>query len=139
MIKSIVLAMALIVGLNGAGLAASGEDIKTEELLKTTTSWDGSTLPPYPQGQPEVTLVKIEIPPGKQLPMHSHPVINAGILLKGKLMVETEDHKVIHLQAGDAIAEVVNKGHYGKNEGAETCEILVLYAGIKDQPITIAQ
>jgi len=61
-------------------------------------------------------------------------VINAAILLKGKLTVVTEDNKTLHLKAGDSI---VNKWHYGKNEGNKTAEIIVFYAGIPDTPITI--
>jgi quercetin dioxygenase-like cupin family protein len=106
-------------------------------LAKTSLSWDGSHLPDYPKGTPEVTILKIKIPPGRQLPLHKHPVINAGVLLKGELTVLTEDNRTLHLKAGDAIVEVVNKWHYGKNEGKETAEIIVFYAGALDMPITI--
>ena len=36
-----------------------------------------------------------------------------------------------------AIVEVVNKWHYGKNEGDKMAEIMVFYAGVLDKPITI--
>ena len=71
------------------------------------------------------------------MPLHEHPVINAGVLLSGELTVVTEDNKTLHLKAGDAIVEVVNKWHYGKNEGNEPAEILVFYAGTADKPISI--
>lgn len=106
-------------------------------LLKTSKSWDGSDLPEYPKGKPEITILKIIIPPHTQLPVHKHPVINAGILLKGNLKVTTEDGKTLYLKAGDIISEVVNKWHHGVNESDESAEILVFYAGIKDMPITI--
>ena len=60
-----------------------------------------------------------------------------GILLKGELTVVTEEKETLHVKAGDAIAEVVDKWHYGKNEGNEPAEIIVFYAGVKDTPITI--
>ncbi len=69
--------------------------------------------------------------------MHEHPVINAGVLLKGELTVVTEDNKTLYLKAGDSIVEVVNKWYYGKNEGNNTAEIIVFYVGIPDTPITI--
>ena len=72
-----------------------------------------------------------------QLPVHNHPVINAGILLKGRLKVETEDNDKLYLKEGDSIAEVVNKWHHGINESDEPAEILVFYAGIEGMPITI--
>jgi quercetin dioxygenase-like cupin family protein len=72
-----------------------------------------------------------------QLPLHKHPVINAGVLLKGELTVVTEDNKTLHLKAGDSIVEVVNKWHYGINKGNESAEIIVFYAGAQGSPITI--
>ena len=110
---------------------------RVEVLLKTTTSWDGDALPAYPEGQPEVTILRITIPAHTQLPMHEHPVINAGILLKGELTVMTETDQTLHLKAGDLIAELTNKWHYGKNEGDTPAEIMVFYAGIENEPITV--
>ncbi len=112
---------------------------KVEVLAKTNSSWDGRALPDYGQGKPEVTILKITIPPKARLPLHKHPVINAGVLLKGELTVVTEDKETLHLKAGDPIVEVVNKWHYGKNEGNEPAEIIVFYAGIQDTPITIKE
>ncbi|MBN1471481.1 MAG: cupin domain-containing protein, partial [Syntrophaceae bacterium] len=84
-----------------------------------------------------VTILRIQIPAGAKLDMHYHPVINAGVLLKGELTVIAEDGKQLHLTTGDSIVELVNKKHYGKNEGTETAEIIVFYAGIENKPITI--
>jgi len=113
--------------------------VKVEVLAKTSASWDGSDLPNYPKGKPEITILRIKIPPKVQLPLHEHPVINAGVLLKGELTVVTKDRETLHLKAGDSIVEVVGKWHYGKNEGTETAEIIVFYAGVRDKPITIKE
>jgi len=113
------------------------DTVKVDVLAKTSLSWDKSALPSYPNGIPEITILRIKIPPGIQLPLHKHPVINAGVLLKGKLTVVTKDNKTLHLKAGDSIVEVVNKWHFGKNEGNKPAEIIVFYAGIADMPITI--
>ena len=91
----------------------------------------------YPKGEPEITILRIKIPPGSLLPLHKHPVINAGVLLSGELTVVTEDGKNLHLKAGEAIIEVVNTWHYGKNEGNVPADIIVFYAGTMDGPITI--
>jgi len=116
------------------------QDVNTvtvDVLAKTSSSWDGRDLPDYTKGKPEITILRITIPQGVQLPLHKHPVINAGILLKGELTVVTEDNKTLHLKAGDSIVEVVNKWHYGKNEGNKPAEIIVFYTGILGTPITI--
>jgi quercetin dioxygenase-like cupin family protein len=110
--------------------------VQVDVLAKSSVSWDGSRLPDYPKGAPEVTILRIKIPPGAQLPLHKHQVINAGVLLNGELTVVIEDKRTLHLKAGDSIVEVVDKWHYGKNEGKVFAEILVFYAGTPDTPIT---
>jgi len=117
--------------------AGNINSISVEQLAKSSKSWDGSSLPHYPKGQPEVTILRIKIPAGAKLEIHNHPVINAGVLIAGELTVITEDNKTLHLKAGDSIVELVNKKHYGKNEGAQTAEIIVFYAGEVNKPITI--
>ena len=116
---------------------AKGGSIVAKELVKTTRSWDGKLLPAYPPGQPEVTIRRITLPAGGRLEMHSHPVINAGILLSGQLTVVAADGKTLHLKAGDPIVELVNTPHHGINEGRVPAEIVVVYAGAVGAPITI--
>ena len=118
-------------------LADDTVGVTTEVLAKTSNSWDGSPLPEYPDKSPEITILRITIPCGTSLPIHLHPVINAGVLLSGELTVITESDKTLRLKAGDPIVEVVNKWHYGKNTGNDPAVILVFYAGAIDTPITI--
>ena len=108
-------------------------------LAKTSSSWDGTPLPSYLKDRPEVTILRITIPEGANLPLHTHPVINAGVLLSGELTVITEDDKKLLLKAGDPIVEVVNKRHYGKNTGKGPAEIIVFYAGSPATPITVKE
>ena len=114
-------------------------EIKTtvEVLAKSSTSWAGETLPNYPSGTPEVTILRIVIPPKTKLPMHKHPYINAGVLLSGELIVTTEDNKTKRLKKGEALIELVNRWHYGENISDEPAEIIVVYAGEKGEAITI--
>jgi len=113
--------------------------VRVDVLAKASSSWDGNPLPEYPKGTPEINILRIAVPPGVELALHKHPVINAGVLLTGELTVTTEDKKVLHLKAGDPIIEVVEKWHSGKNEGETTAEIIVFYAGVVDTPITVKQ
>ena len=119
----------------------SAEQVETaivsDTLVKSTHSWDGSQLPSYPDGQPEVTILKITIPAGVKLPLHQHPFINAGVLTKGELTVVTKTGEKLLMSAGDTIVEIVNKWHFGENSGSVPAEIIVFYAGIKGQPITV--
>lgn len=116
-----------------------GDPPIVEELVKTTQSWNGAMLPAYPEGQPEITLLRITIPTGTTLAKHHHPFINAGVLISGELTVYTEDGKSNTLKAGDSIVEVVNTIHYGANEGPEPAEIIVFYAGIEGEAVTVVE
>jgi quercetin dioxygenase-like cupin family protein len=115
----------------------AAKEVEVAVLAKTTKSWDGSELPAYPKGQPEVSIVRYTIPPKTRMALHKHTVINAGVLLKGKLTVVAEDDKVLEMKAGDAIVELVDKWHYGVNSTDEPAEILVVYAGTEGQSNTL--
>ena len=129
--------LCLTVLLSGNAWAVDANAVDVDVLSKTGSSWDGRVLPDYPKGKPEITILRIKIPPGAELPLHKHPVINAGLLLSGELTVVTEDNRRLRLNAGESIVEVVNTWHYGKNEGDKDAEIVVFYAGIAGAPITI--
>ena len=135
--RKLFYALCLILLLSGPVAAEETKTIAVDVLSKTGSSWDGHDLPGYAAGKPEITILRIKIAPGAQLPLHKHPIINAGVLLKGELTVVTEEGKTLHLKAGDPIVEVVNTWHYGRNEGTTPAEIIVFYAGTKDTPITI--
>ena len=135
--KKIVWGIVVISFLFITACAGNLNNIVVEQLAKSSKSWDGDALPEYPQGQPEVTILRIKIPAGAKLEIHNHPVINAGVLLAGELTIVAEDNKTLDLKAGDSIVELVNKKHYGKNEGTETAEIIVFYAGVENKPITV--
>ena len=137
--RRFMLGLCMMFLLSGVVFAIETDAIDVDVLAKSSSSWDGEALPEYPEGTPEVTILRIIIPPGAQLPIHEHPVINAGVLLSGRLTVKTEDGSILHLKAGDPIVEVVDKWHYGINEGSEPAEIIVFYAGIEGMPITIKQ
>jgi len=138
---TVLAALLFLCGCATPGLKApsDGSAPGIETLVKSKLSWDGNPLPAYPQGQPEITLLRITIPPKTRLAPHRHPVINAGVLLSGQLTVITDTGKTLHLNAGDPIVEVVNTLHYGINPGQVPAEILVFYAGTTDQPITLIE
>ena len=132
--KKNIFVLTLIILLSGC---AHPDGTTTEVLAKGGSSWDGGFLPAYPTGKPEITVLKITIPPGAQLERHRHPVINAGYLVSGELTVVTDDDQKLHLRAGESLIEVVDKGHYGKNEGRSPAVIVVFYVGEADRPVTV--
>jgi len=120
-----------------APLLAEPPAVRSAVLAKATHSWDGSPLPAYPRGTPEITVVRIEIPPHTKLPLHQHPMINVGLMLSGTLTVTTDANATLHLKTGDPIIEVVNKWHYGENTGDIPAVIVVVYAGEQGAPLSI--
>ena len=135
--RKLLAGVSLVFVLLNSSFAAETGSVNVEVLAKTDKSWNNQQLPHYPKGVAEVTILRITIPAGMELPMHKHPVINAGIMLRGELTVVTEDNDILKLEAGDAIVEVVDKWHYGINEGKGPAEIVVFYAGAEDAPITV--
>jgi quercetin dioxygenase-like cupin family protein len=135
--KQTIMMLWLILVISSQAFALQAGGVTSEVLAKTGQSWDGQTLPSYPSGTPEITMLRITIPPGVTLPVHHHPVINAGVLVSGELTVITENNKTLHLKSGDAIVEVVNTPHYGRNDGDQPAVIVVFYAGTQGAPLTV--
>ncbi|BCS94981.1 hypothetical protein DSLASN_06130 [Desulfoluna limicola] len=135
--KRLIVGVCLTLLVSTTAWAKDATKVQVDELSKGSVSWNGDELPAYPEGTPEITILRITIPPGTTLPMHNHPVINAGVLLSGQLTVITESNQVLHLKADESLIEVVGTWHYGKNEGDTPAEIIVFYAGAKDTPITV--
>ena len=113
--------------------------VVVETLIKSSEQWNGQILPDYPNTQPEITVLRITIPPGITLPLHNHPVINTAVILKGKLEVILPKGKKRTFQEGEALIEVVNKSHYGRSLGDNPVEIIVFYAGSKGLKTTILE
>jgi quercetin dioxygenase-like cupin family protein len=121
------------------GLCASEPQIKVEQVLQTTQSWDGTPYTSYPTGQPQVTVLKITIPPDTALHWHRHPVISVAYVLSGHLTVEKRDTGERRiLEPGQALAETVETTHRGFTTD-EPVELIVFYAGESGLPLTINQ
>lgn len=132
----ISLGLVVIGGLSMAWAHDPGGPLKVTVLAKSVDAWDGKPLPAYPKGQPEITILQIVIPAGSKTPLHLHTVINAGVLLKGELDVHMENGKTLKLKAGDSLIEVVEKPHWGQNNGKTDAEIIVFYAGVQGEKVT---
>ncbi len=111
--------------------------VVVETLLKTSKSWDGTPYGPYPSGTPEVTILKIVIPPHATLPWHTHPMLNAAYVLSGELTVETQDGKKRPLKAGDVLPESVGVVHRGYT-GDHPVTLIVFYAGAQGMKLNEA-
>lgn len=105
-------------------------------LLKTTTTWNGGKLA-WPEGQAEATMLKIEIAPGGETGWHLHPVPSFGIVVQGTLEVTLKDGKTKRLLPGEALPEVVDTLHNGRNVGEDPVHLIVFYAGREGAPLSV--
>lgn len=137
--KHLLFFVSIILGFYNSVYAqhSNADTLIVEVLSKSTTSWDGTILPNYPEGEPEITISKITLPVGFQLPVHKHPIPLGGYILSGELTVTIEDGKTHKAKAGETLIELVNTWHFGKNEGTEPVVLIAFYIGVKDQPISI--
>ena len=108
-----------------------------EVLLKTTSTWDNAEYKKLKIKKPEVTVLKITIKVGEELPMHRHDLVNVAYVKKGTLTVITDDNKEITLQEGEVLPELIGKYHYGKNSGKKPVELIVFYLGEKGTPLSV--
>jgi len=121
------------------GLCAGEPQIKVEQVLQTTQSWDSSPYTSYPRGQPQVTVLKITIPPNTALHWHRHPIISVAYVLSGHLTLEKRDTGERRiLEPGQAVAETVQTTHRGLTTD-EPVELIVFYAGRAGMPLTIKE
>jgi quercetin dioxygenase-like cupin family protein len=123
---------------SGAVLAADAPTATNEVLLKSTSSWDGTPYIGYPDGAPELTTLKITIPPRTELPWHTHPMPNVAYVLSGELTVEQrEGGQSKTIKAGDVLPEMVDINHRGRT-GDNPVVLIVFYAGTKGMPLSVA-
>ncbi len=111
--------------------------VVSEELIRTSQSWDGVQLPDYLQGRPELVAVKYEFPAGQKLGWHHHPVMNYGILVQGELTIIGLDGKEKVVHEGEAVVEMVNTIHHGENRGTKPVILYMFYLSQEDLPLAV--
>ena len=115
----------------------SASAVKTEELIRTSQSWDGVELPNYFEGRPELVAVKYVFPAGLKLGWHHHPVMNYGVLVQGELTIIGQDGKEKTVHEGEAVVEMVNTIHHGENRGSKPVILYMFYLSQKGLPLAV--
>ena len=119
------------------GLCAGEPPIKVEQVLQATQAWDGSPYRRYPAGSPQLTVLRITIPPHTALQWHHLPVVSVAYVLSGRLTIEKRDtgERTV-VPPGQAVAETVDLTHRGFTTD-EPVELIVFYAGQVGLPLTL--
>lgn len=116
----------------------ASSDVKVAAILQADTSWDGQPIS-YPEGKPEITGLIIEIAPGGETGWHLHPVSSFGLMLEGELEIQLKNGVLKQLKAGEALVEVINTLHNGRNTGSIPVKLVVFYAGAVGQKLTVKE
>lgn len=118
---------------------ARGAAIQMETLLQTAAAWDDSAYRTYPDGAPQVSVLRITIPPHTTMDWHRHPIPNVAYVVAGELTVERHDGAARrHFTRGQAVAELVDVSHRGVT-GDQGVELVVFYAGTAGLPLSQKQ
>ncbi|MHB8090091.1 MAG: cupin domain-containing protein [Syntrophales bacterium] len=112
-------------------------NVQARVVLKTKNTSNGQPIAYLKMDNPEVTVMTVELPPGAETGWHTHPVPVYAYVLSGSLTIELEDKKISLFQEGDAIIEVVNTRHCGKNTGDVPVKLIVFYTGAENLPNVI--
>lgn len=111
--------------------------IKTTELIRTTQSWDGAKLPDFPQGQPELRVIRLDFPVGAKTGWHHHTVVNYGIVQQGDLTIVCQDGSERTFHEGEPLVEVIGTIHRGENRGKKPVILNMFYFSAPGAEITI--
>lgn len=111
--------------------------IQTTELIRTSRSWDGSLLPDFPQGTPELRVLRLDFPVGAKTGWHHHTVVNYGIVQQGDLTIVCQDGTERTFREGEALVEVIGTVHRGENRGNKHVVLVMFYYSEPGQQITI--
>ena len=86
----------------------------------------------YPGGVPLIEAFSIEIPPGKQTPLHKHSIPMYAYITAGELEVDYGSKGKRTIKAGTAFVEAINWCHFGRAVGKEPVKILAVYLGQRE-------
>ena len=126
----------------GSGLLLSGVALASpkpvlEELFTANQTLGGRTVE-YPSGQPEMRVVRVTLPVGAKIPLHTHPspvvvYVQEGTLTNVRIVDGVEVIDVI--EAGYGFLEgSPDEPHYVMNRGDVPSVSVVTFASVVGMP-----
>ncbi|HEY6874308.1 MAG TPA: cupin domain-containing protein [Geobacteraceae bacterium] len=111
--------------------------VTSKVLVKTSVTGNGQQITYPVTDKAVVTAMTVDVAPGAETGWHKHPGPVFAYVMSGKLSVEIEGGKQLSFEAGDAIIEVINTMHNGKNSGNVPVKLVVFYLGSEGTPNVI--
>ena len=117
--------------------AAYDSGVTVTTVLKSTTTASGKPAQYLKTDRPEITAALVEFAPGAETGWHTHQVPVYAYVLEGTLQVTLGDGKVSTFEKGQAIIEVIDTAHNGKNIGKDKVKLIVFYTGEVGKPNSV--
>ncbi len=108
-----------------------------QELFRASRT-PGERIVAYPEGTPEIRVVRVNLPVGATIPLHTHPspvvvVVTKGAMTNVRLVDGVEVVSVV--RPGDGFLEGhPDEPHYVTNRGPEPAEAMVTFASVEGLP-----
>ena len=129
--------IALLLIITPAFAADYNSGVTSKVLIKTTVTGNGQQITYPVTDKAMVTAMTVELAPGSETGWHKHPVPVYAYVVAGNLSVEIEGGKQLSFGPGDAIIEVVNTMHNGRNRENVPVKLAVFYLGAECLPNVI--
>ena len=108
-----------------------------QELFKASRT-PGDRVVAYPQGTPEMRVVRVNLPVGAKIPLHTHPspvvvVVTKGAMTNVRLVDGNEVMSLVRPRDG-FLESHPDEPHYVTNKGPEPAEAIVTFASVEGLP-----
>ena len=108
-----------------------------QELFKASRT-PGRRVVAYPQGTPEMRVVRVGLPVGATIPLHTQPspvvvVVTKGAMTNVRLVDGNEVVSVVRPRDG-FLEGHPDEPHYVTNKGTEPAEAIVTFASVEGLP-----
>ncbi len=133
-LAAVILCLLLASGFGSPIHADDYQGVKSTRILTSTVASNGQKLSYLKTDNPEVTAMLVEIPPGGETGWHEHAVPVYAYMLGGSITVEMEGGRKYDFKEGDAIFEVRDTPHNGRNNGDRPARLVVFYTGEVGKP-----
>ena len=117
--------------------AVYNAQVQTTEILRTTKNAAGEDIVYPATRRPEVTGLKVRIPPGCETGWHTHSVPGYAFLISGALTLLYDPGTPRSFKAGEAFVESAGVLHNGRNLGTEDVVLVVFFTGELGAAFTI--
>lgn len=116
-----------------ASPSAYNAGVASRLLTRTGVTSSGQKIAYPVTDKAEVTALLVDLAPAAETGWHKHPVPVYAFVLSGQLLIEIEGGQTLQFKAGDAIVEMVDTFHNGRNIGIEPVRLVVFYTGIQGE------